>query len=78
MKITTTVWKVAIIVLEPNNILGVHILEEKEERFYQCVDNYDVWNSDSYSPTKGIEMEGSRIFNIDTSVFNLTKTKHNC
>ena len=39
-------------VLEANNSLGAHILEEKEEWFYQCADNYDVWNSGSYSPMK--------------------------
>ena len=29
-------------VLESNNILGAHVLEEKEEWFYQWADNYDV------------------------------------
>ena len=43
-------------VLEVNNILSAHVPEEKEECFYQQADNYDIWNSDSYSPTKGIEM----------------------
>ena len=42
--------------LEPNNILGAHILEEKEEWFYQWADNYDVWNNNSYKPTKENEM----------------------
>ena len=64
-------------ILEANNILGDHILEEKEEWFYQWADNYDVWNDNSYTPTKEIEMEGSRTFTSDTDVFNLTKTKHN-
>ena len=62
--------------LEPNNILGAHVLEEKEEWFYQLADNYDVWNN-SYTPTKGNEMGGSHTFTGDTGVFNLTKTKHN-
>ena len=42
--------------LEPNNILGARVLEEKEEWLYQWADNYDVWNNDSYTPTKGNEM----------------------
>ena len=46
-------------VLKANNILGAHILEEKEEWFYQCADNYDIWNSDFYSPKKGMELAGS-------------------
>ena len=41
--------------LKPNIILGAHILEEKEEWFYQLADNYDVWNN-PYTPTKGNEM----------------------
>ena len=64
-------------VLEPNSILGARILEEKEEWFYQQADNYDVWNNDSYKPTKGNEMGGSYTFTSDTDVFSLTKTKHN-
>ena len=31
--------------LDPNNILDVHVLEEKREWFYQWADNYDVWNN---------------------------------
>ena len=42
-------------VLESNNILGAHVLEEKEEWFYQWADNYDVWNSDSYLPKKKLK-----------------------
>ena len=56
--------------LEPNNVL-----EEKEEWCYQSADNYDVWNNNPYTPAKGNEMGGSHTFNVDTSVFNLTKTK---
>ena len=64
-------------VLKPNNILGIHVLEEEEEWFYQWTDNYDVWNNDSYTPTKGIKMGDSCTFTGDTGVFTLTKTKHN-
>ena len=59
------------------NILGAHLFEQKEEWFYKWVNNYDVWNGNSYSPKKGMEMGGSHIFTRDTDVFNLTKTKHN-
>ena len=58
--------------LEPDSVL-----EEKEEWFYQWADNYDVWNNDSYTPTKSTEMRGSHTFIGDTGIFNLTKTKHN-
>ena len=63
--------------LEPNNILCANILEKKEIQFYQWADNYDVWNNNSYTPTKGNEMRGYHSFTGDTSVFNSTKTKHN-
>ena len=43
--------------LEANNSLGAHIPEEKDEWLYQCANNYDMWNSDSYSPKKGMEIE---------------------
>ena len=69
-------------VLKANNIVGTHVMEEKEEGLYQCADNYDVWNNDSYPPKKGMEMEmggggGSHTFTDNTDVFNPTKTKHN-
>ena len=64
-------------VLNTNNILGAHVMEEKKKWFYQCADNYDVWNSDSYSPKKGMEMGGSHTITRNSDVFNLTKTKHN-
>ena len=53
------------------------ILEEEEDGFYQWVDKYDLWDNNPYTPTKGNEMGGSHTFNVDNSVFNLTKTKHN-
>ena len=63
--------------LEPNNILGAHVLEEKEELFCQWAANYNLWNNHSYTSTKGNELEGSHTFTGATGVFNLTKTKHN-
>ena len=64
-------------VLEADNILGAHVLEEKQEWFYQWADNYDVRNSDSHSTMNRIEMGGSHIFTSNIDVFNLIKTKHN-
>ena len=63
--------------LEHDNIPGAHVLEEKEEWFYQWADNYDVWNNHSYTPTKGNGLESLHTFTGDTGVFKLTKTKHN-
>ena len=53
--ITTTIVNT---VLKANNILGTHVMEENEERFYKCAYNYDMWNSDSYPPKKEMEMGG--------------------
>ena len=39
-------------ILNPNNILDAHVMEEKEEWFYQCANNYNVWNSESYPSTE--------------------------
>ena len=64
-------------VLNTNNILGAHVMEEKKKWFYQCADNYDVWNSDPYPPEKGIEMGRTHTFIGDTDIFKLAKTKHN-
>ena len=54
---------------EPNSVF-----KKKAEWFYQWAENYDVWNNNSYTPTKGNKMGGSHTFNGDTSVFNLTST----
>ena len=51
------------------------ILEEEEYSFYQWADKYNQWDNISYAPVEGIET-GSHTFNVDNSVFNLTKTKH--
>ena len=53
------------------------VLKEREEWIYQWADNYDVWDNNPFTPTKGNDMRDSHTFNVDTSVFNLTKTKHN-
>ena len=63
--------------LKSNNTLGAHIVEEKEGCFYKWADNYEVWNDYSYTPTKENEPRSSHRFTGDTSIFQLTKTKHN-
>ena len=45
-------------VLKTNNILGAHIMEEKEVWFHQYANNYDAWNSDSYPSKKEQRGEG--------------------
>ena len=51
--------------------------EEEEDGFYQWADKYDQRDINPYTPMEGDETGGSRTFNIDKSVFNLTKTKQN-
>ena len=63
--------------LKSNNILGAHVVEEKEEWFYEWNDKYDVWNDYSYTPTKENEPGSSHTFTGDNSIFKLTKIKHN-
>ena len=63
--------------LESNNTLGAHTVEEKEGWFYKWADKYDVWNDYSYTPTKDNEPGSSHTFTGDSSIFKLTKTKHN-
>ena len=63
--------------LKFSNTFGAHIVEEKEERFYEWADKYDVWNGYSYAPTEENELGSSHIFTGDNSILKLTKTKHN-
>ena len=49
------------------------VLEEKEDWFYQWNNNYYMWDNNPYTPTKGYKMGVSHTFNVDNSVFNLTK-----
>ena len=63
--------------LKSNNTLGGHIVEEKEEWFYERADKYDVWNNYSYIPTKENEPGNSHTFMNYNSILKLTKTKHN-
>ena len=63
--------------LKSNNTIGTHIVEEKEEWFYEWVDTYDEWNDYYYTPTGENEPGSSHPFTGDNSIFKLTKTKHN-
>ena len=63
--------------LKSNNTLVAHIVEEKEEWFYEWADNYDVLNDYSYTPTKENELGSSHTFTGDNSTFKIIKTKHN-
>ena len=53
------------------------ILEGEEDDFYQWAENYDQWDNNPYTPVEGNETGGSHTFNVDNSVFNLTKTEQN-
>ena len=63
--------------LKSNNILGAHIVEEKEGWFYGWADTYDEWNNYYYTPTEENKPGNSHTFTGDNSIFKLTKTKHN-
>ena len=60
-----------------NNILGAHIVEEKEGRFYKWADTYDKWNNYYYTPTEENEPGSLHTFTGNDSIFKFTKTKHN-
>ena len=63
--------------LKSNNILGAHIVEEKEGWFYEWANTYDEWNNYDHTPTEDNESGSSHTFTGDDSIFKLTKTKHN-
>ena len=56
----------------PNIILE----EEEDDGIYQWADNYDQWDTTSYTPITNNDMGGSHLCNVDNPVFNLIKTKH--
>ena len=62
--------------LKFNNILGAHIVKEKEGCFYGWANMYDKWNSYYYIPTGENEPRSLHTFTGDDSIFNLNKTKH--
>ena len=53
------------------------ILKEEEDCVYQLADNYDQLDNNPYITVEGDETGVSHTFNVDNSVFNLTKTKQN-
>ena len=63
--------------LKSNNNLGAHIVEEKEGWFYGWAGTYDEWNNYYHTPTEANEPGSSHTFRSDSSIFKLTKTKHN-
>ena len=50
-------------------------VEEEENKFYQWVDQYDQWDTTSYTPVTDNNVEGSHKFNLNNLLFNLTKIK---
>ena len=74
-------------VLKSNNTIGAHIVEEKEESFYDWVDTYDEWNGYYHTPTEEDESGSSHTFTGDNNmfkkftgdndIFTITKIKHN-
>ena len=73
--------------LKSNNNIGAHIVEEKEESFYDWVNTYDEWDGYYHTPTEEDEPVCSHTFtgdnNIfetftgDNNIFKITKIKHN-
>ena len=61
--------------LKSINILGAHIVEEKEGCFYGWADTYDEWNNYYHNPAEENEPGSSHTFTGDDSIFELTKTK---
>ena len=59
--------------LKSNNILGAHIVKEKEEWFYGWVDTYDEWNNYYHNPTEENEPGSSHTFTDDDSILNLPR-----
>ena len=60
-----------------NNIIGAHIVEEKEECSYEWTDTYDQWNDYYHIPTEENGPESSHTFMGDNNIFEPTKIKHN-
>ena len=63
--------------MESSNTLGTHIVEEKEGWFYRWADKYDAWNNYSHTSMNENEASSSHTFTGNSSIFKLTKTKHN-
>ena len=63
--------------LKSKNILGAHIVEEKEGWFYRWADTYDEWNNYYYTLTGENEPGNLHTFTGNDSIFKLIKTKQN-
>ena len=63
--------------LKSNNILGAHIVEEKDRWFYGWADTYDEWNNYYYIPMEENKPGSLHTFTGNNSTFKLTKIKHN-
>ena len=63
--------------LKSNNIIGAHIMEEKEGRFYEWADTYDEWNDYYHISTEENEPGSSHTITGDNNIFELAKAKHN-
>ena len=63
--------------IEINNTLGAHIVEETEGWFYEWADTYDEWNSCDYTCTEENEPGSLHTFTGDNNIFKITKIKHN-
>ena len=59
--------------MAPDIILEV--VEEEEDNFHQCADQYDQWDNTSYTPVEEDDMGGSHTFNVDNHVYNIIKIK---
>ena len=53
------------------------IILEEEDGFYQWANNYDQWDNTPYTTVKGYETGSPHTFNVDNSVFSITKNKQN-
>ena len=51
------------------------ILEEESDGFHQWANQYEQWNTTSYTPVTNDDERGYHIFNVDNSMFSLTKSK---
>ena len=49
--------------------------EKKEEKFYQWVDQYNLWDTTPYTLVTNKVVGNFYIFNLDNPLFNLTKIK---
>ena len=50
------------------------ILEKESDGFHQWANQYDQWDTTSYTPVTDDDEGGCHIFNVDNSMFNLTKS----